>query len=292
MSLAGVSDELGGLLGLDTAGGLSRASRAVGINPETLIKMPNSTGINASGQGVPLYRTMGELVREAMGLEKGNAVRGYIEDLLVDHLSEFGQGMKNLALDSGMQTEMPESVLRHTIFGMEQDTSEAGKASVSRARESLNNTTRRTTQEVIGSGSQAGGRLPRSLEGVLGTTGGRRGVYVLGAMAAGALIHTIRKRDHTIDDIQGPEHMPGGNPYTEMRETNVAMPQRPPSQGDPFANHGTTYEVRARGGRNDKSFLQDLLNLTGAQGAVENRYDAPDPFGGKSQRDRILQEYR
>ena len=135
--------------------------------------------------------------------------------------------------------------------------------------------TRMTASSVIDAGRQFGY--------------GRLGV---GAAAVGAMVAYNRKRnkDYTLNDMQGPEFMPGGNPYSEgFGEALEAAQQRESLQGYSDSG-GVTYQVRGRGGSYDNDFVSALEGLSG--GPVSgSTYDASVPFAHESARDTILRRY-
>lgn len=100
----------------------------------------------------------------------------------------------------------------------------------------------------------------------------RYGAYAIaGGMALG-VIRTIRKKDHTEDDITGPGYLPGGNPYSSpMTSSAGASPYG--YTMSPGVGGGMTYRVNGRGSSGSMSgFQSDASNIVGgsSSGTIYN----------------------
>ena len=85
------------------------------------------------------------------------------------------------------------------------------------------------------------------------------GVLALGAAATLGYVRSHVRKDHTMDDIQGPPHLPGGNPYgtslSEFRARDQSF-----SSG---AGQGKSYYIEANGSFDPKSFDASVQAITG-----------------------------
>lgn len=136
-----------------------------------------------------------------------------------------------------------------------------------------------------------------SLEGIREFAGTRGGRYAMGAaaftFATGMIRMATRDRDHTLEDMQGPEHLPGGNPYVGENEMGIPMaPSQPAPPSYAGQSSGVRYEIRGRGGQNDSSLLQAIAEITGAQQVDGTRYNVAPGFQSDGARQRILEQYR
>lgn len=122
------------------------------------------------------------------------------------------------------------------------------------------------------------------------TPGGRlTGLGAL-AMVGASLVHTVRKRDRTPEDMAGPEFLPGGNPYDGQQSNRISGSDPITSlQTDPTMGMGTTYEVRAARVEDSNAFLEMVASITGAQpsATIYPRPEAPQ-FKSETSRERIL----
>lgn len=82
------------------------------------------------------------------------------------------------------------------------------------------------------------------------------------ALAGIGILDMANNRDRTIEDMQGPAHMPGGNPYSDMQVSQSFSPQQLPPR--PSGQQGMTYQVRARSGNSDPALINKMVALTGA----------------------------
>lgn len=116
-----------------------------------------------------------------------------------------------------------------------------------------------------------------------------RGRLLAGAAAIGGLIAYNRKRDkdYTLNDMQGPDFLPGGNPYTDDFDhaVQVAM-QRESLQG----YGGTTYQIRAQGTSHSPGLASSIQAITGGS-MSSTTYDQPAMFAHENARDMIMRRY-
>lgn len=130
----------------------------------------------------------------------------------------------------------------------------------------------------------------------LGQTAGGRGI-IAGVMGIGVLgaVHSVRKKDRTINEMQGPEFLPGGNPYIDdpnahgsNHVNNYSAAGAPPR----FAggSQGVTYTVRTRGGNYDSDFVNSVQSITGGN-VSGTTYDTSNPFQSENAKDRIMRMY-
>lgn len=95
---------------------------------------------------------------------------------------------------------------------------------------------------------------------VLGTRAGRFGLAGVGVAIAAAMLHTSKRDgDRTLEELQGPSNLPGGNPYTRIR----GLPNFDGPMVSSGSGSGMTYQVRGNGGSQD-DFVSALNDLTGS----------------------------
>ncbi len=113
-------------------------------------------------------------------------------------------------------------------------------------------------------GTGGGGNVPWAnvVSTIRGSRTGRIGVAAGAGLLALGLIRTIRKRDHTEEDIQGPQYMPGGTPYS----TPVLRAAYAPGGYDQGqSSQGRTYVMQGRGskGTDHKGFSNSVKAVIG-----------------------------
>lgn len=242
-------------------------------DPSTPLRLPRDGGYVDDTLGSLLYS-----YQNATDSEVKNTIARQVREAMENSINLMGDWVS-------ADPEAP-GVLRNRVFDV---MGEAGPEFVERSRVGREAISELTQKASSGRWKDAGFMGRNIISDVFSTSAGK-GIraIVAGTVAAGVVNWMRNKKDHTINDIQGPAFMPGGNPYEEGDAPvggSLVMPEYSPSN-----EFGTTYEVRTRGGNFDQNFLGELSTLTGAQ--VEGtKYNTSNPFQSQSARDRVLSRY-
>lgn len=242
------------------------------------------TLIRGAGQLPGEATSLGELalLYQREGLDP--ARRREIGDTVSQALTGFRETMEDWAGDA----EMPDRLRDYTIRSMERGAA-PGSEKAARARAAAQQAADVAEVSPMKRGF-------RAMLSELGSTRGGRGIAAgVAGLAAIGTIHAIRGRDKTINDMQGPAFLPGGNPYADDPNAHGSMNPSgygllPPGSPSGGGGQGTTYAVRTRGGNYDSSFVDEVSNITGGN-VTGTTYDAGNPFQSRDVKQRILESY-
>jgi len=261
------------------------------------------TLIRGAGEGVGEATELGELALRFQQAEEGSAARQQISRTISEALSGFQDLMEDWSgayPESGEPT-MPERLRHYVRRSMERRegitsgdrwTSVPGAEKAARAEEAARRAA--DVAEATPMKRIQGANILSDLWNA--GTGGRS--LIFGAVAIGVMgaARAVSKRDTTINDMQGPAFMPGGNPYVDdpqahgsqmYPESELAAPSPTPSRAQP----GVTYRVRTRGGNYDSDFPNELANITGGN-VTGTTHNTGNPLRTRDVRQEVLDQYR
>jgi hypothetical protein len=116
----------------------------------------------------------------------------------------------------------------------------------------------------------------------------RYGLAGIGVLSAFGVLKAVRDRDHTSEDMAGPQHLPGGSAYMGPMGGGIDFQAAQYN----YPDRGVTFEVRGRGKMDHGKFLQQAKFLTGAHTTRASFHDSPTLESPDQQRRRILSGFR
>ena len=252
-------------------------------SPRALIQLPGADG----------PEELGRLIQRALDGEST------LWQGLMEATSRHGAGFRHLE-------EMLTSTTGSTLAAAEEVVTPALRRGFENAREAT-----MTQEQILASRAEravteAQASIPRGVipfeksgpvdmaRKLWGTRAGRAGIIGAAGIAALGLIRAGRRnRDHSMEDMQGPAHLPGGNPYTAQGFDRLQVEPPPYGQTLSSGGSGVRYEIQARGGNNDSALIDAIAQVTGVGAINSTRYEVPEApgFQSESTRQRILEQY-
>lgn len=108
--------------------------------------------------------------------------------------------------------------------------------------------------------------------------GSRKAQYGIAAATAFTIwgITRSRRKDHTLNDLQGPPNLPGGNPYTNQAYQPVLLPDYgPPNSFTSRSDPNVKYIVRTTGNYDVNKLQQQISDTTGLPITSGSIYGSP-----------------
>lgn len=255
------------------------------LDPRSLMRIP----IPSSGDPQFRLESLGSVVDRWMqsgGPDGGNATLGnQIREALLQQTTAW----RSSEFTDEVVSALPAPVRRSFYNAMEvgMDPSQAKAARAARAAQDAAEVAAPVGQfqEYTRMGMDSAKRM-------WNTKAGRGGILAGAALTAVGLLRGDREsRDHTFEDMQGPEGLPGGNPYTNQ-PMQQSTPLQTPATPITSQQSGTRYEIRSRGGKDPNELLKLMSELTGASQVTGTKHTVEQPFRSEPDRRRILEQYR
>lgn len=201
-------------------------------------------------------------------------------------------GFQSVIEDWAADDDMPDRLRDYVIRSMERKPGTRPAEDVLRA-ERARDAARRATK--AGENSQMARGFMSMFRELSATRGGRGIMAGVAGLGAIGIIDAVRKKDRTVNEMQGPAFLPGGNPYVDDPNAHGAgldmeMVMSPPEYNPPSQMGGVTYQVRTRGGNYDDQFVNEVQNITGGN-VTGTIYDDSAPFQSANVREEILRMY-
>lgn len=231
-----------------------RSSLAPSLDEAMYGPLDTRSIVNVGDEQVPLGRMLLELMSGELTDQTHASYENAIRTAYGNFISAAGQGAIDPA--SGM-TEG----LRAAYASAAEDFGLDKAAAARRAVDQANN---------VASGGGLG-----SLRKLMDTRLGKAGLYAGIATVGAGLVHQVRGKDHTPEDMQGPPNMPGGNPY-QGRQPPLDLSARAPRQ---MRSPGVTYEVRTRGS-DPSNLYEEMADIIGGGSVTGTTYDIAEVRSG------------
>jgi hypothetical protein len=211
-----------------------------------------------------------------------------VRGTIAHDISEALLGFRDILFDQADADDLPSTLRNRVIRAMERMPTDApGAQKLDSAREAA-----RLAATVAETKPLKQGGFFRA---IAGSSGGKALMALTGGLATLGIVRSVIRKDRTINEMQGPAFMPGGNPYQDdpyaHGSQNVnGYPLEPPRINASGSRGGVTYQVRTRGGNYDSDFVDQIGNITGGR-VTGTTYDAELPFRSQEARQRILESY-